>query len=116
MRVWRMRTGISITLKPADRRRLKGLARDRNAPHKHVWRAESMMAKVVDISASSVQRIWRTHGLQPHRVKHFKLSDPQLVDKLRDIIRSLPRKLARTLAPSSSSARLRSLRGRVSQA
>ena len=30
MRVWRMRTGISITLKPADRRRLKALARDRN--------------------------------------------------------------------------------------
>jgi hypothetical protein len=34
-----MRTGISITLKPADRRRLAMLARDRNAPHKHVWRA-----------------------------------------------------------------------------
>ena len=27
------------------------------------------MAKIVDISASSVQRIWRAHGLQPHRVK-----------------------------------------------
>lgn len=26
-----------------------------------------MMAKVADISASSVQRIWRAHGLQPHR-------------------------------------------------
>ena len=178
MRVLRMRTGISITLKPADRRRLKVLARDRNAPHKHVWRAEivllsadgvgtneiirrtgksktcvwrwqerfmqegydgllrdktrpsriqplgstiaervvtltqtdppteashwtsAMMAKVVDISASSVQRIWRAHGLiffsfffliiifnKPHRVKQFKLStDPQFVDKLRDIV------------------------------
>ena len=42
-----------------------------------------MMAKVVDISASSVQRIWRAHGLQPHRVKQFKLStDPRFVDKL----------------------------------
>ena len=47
----------------------------------------AMMAKVVDISASSVQRIWRAHGLQPHRVKQFKLStDPQFVDKLRDIL------------------------------
>lgn len=160
-----MRTGISIILKPADRRRLKALARDRNAPHKHVWRAEivllsadsfgtngimrrtgtsktcvwrwqerfmvagydsllhdktrpsripplgsgiaervvaltrteppaeathwtsAMMAKVVDISASSVQRIWRAHGLQPHRVKQFKLStDPRFVDKLRDVV------------------------------
>jgi hypothetical protein len=46
-----------------------------------------MMAKVVDISASSVQRIWRAHGLQPHWVKQFKLStDPRFVDKLRDIV------------------------------
>ena len=46
-----------------------------------------MMAKAVDISASSVQRIWRAHGLQPHRVKQFKLStDPRFVDKLRDIV------------------------------
>jgi len=34
----------------------------------------AMMAKVVDISASSVQRIWRAHGLQPYGVKQFKLS------------------------------------------
>jgi transposase len=160
-----MRSGISITLKPADRRRLKALVRDRNTPHKHVWRAEivllsangvgtneimrqtgksktcvwrwqerfmqegydgllrdktrpsriplmgsniiehvvsltqadppteathwtaAMIAKAVDISASSVLRIWRAHGLQPHRVKQFKLStDPQFVDKLRDIV------------------------------
>ena len=160
-----MRTGISITLKPSDRRRLAALARDRNAPHKHVWRAEivllsadgigtheimrrtgksktcvwrwqerfmqagydgllrdktrpsripplgsdiaervvaltrtdppveathwtaSMMAKAVGISASSVQRIWRAHGLQPHRVQQFKLSnDPKFIDKLRDVV------------------------------
>jgi hypothetical protein len=46
-----------------------------------------MMAKAVDISASSVQRIWRTHGLQPHRVHQFKLSnDPKFIDKLRDVV------------------------------
>jgi transposase len=148
-----MRTGISITLKPIDRRRLKALVRDRNAPQKHVWRAEivllsaagtgtndimrqtgksktcvwrwqerfmqegfagllrdktrrsriaplgsqiaervvaltqteppaetthwtaALMAKTVGISASSVQRIWRAHGLQPHKVQQFKLSN-----------------------------------------
>ena len=37
------------------------------------WTA-ALMAKVVGISASSVQRIWRAHGLQPHRVQQFKLS------------------------------------------
>src|SRR6202051_1884547 len=47
----------------------------------------AMMAKVVDISASSVQRIWRAHGLQPHRVRQFKLStDPDFVPKLREVI------------------------------
>ena len=159
-----MRTGISITLS-CYRRRLAALARDRNAPHKHVWRAEivllsangvgtheimrrtgksktcvwrwqerfmqagydgllrdktrpsripplgsdiaervvaltrtdppveathwtaSMMAKAVGISASSVQRIWHAHGLQPHRVQQFKLSnDPKFIDKLRDVV------------------------------
>ena len=36
---------------------------------------------------SSVQRIWRAHGLQPHRVRQFKLSnDLRFVDKLRDVV------------------------------
>src|ERR1700730_961944 len=47
----------------------------------------SAMAKAVGISVSSVQRIWRAHGLQPHRMRQFKLSnDPQFVDKLRDVV------------------------------
>ncbi|WP_024512598.1 IS630 family transposase [Bradyrhizobium sp. ARR65] len=160
-----MRTGISITVSPSDRLRLEALVRDRNAPQKHVWRAEivllsadgfgtneirrrtgksktcvwrwqerfmqqgfegllhdktrrsripplgaavaarvvaltqndppaeathwtaNMMANVAGISASSVQRIWRAHGLQPHRIRQFKLSnDPNFVDKLHDVV------------------------------
>ena len=51
------------------------------------WTA-TMMAKVDrGISPSSVQRIWRAHGLQPHRVQQFKLSnDPKFIDKLRDVV------------------------------
>jgi hypothetical protein len=46
-----------------------------------------MMAKALGISVSSVQRIWRAHGLQPHRVRQFKLSGaPQFAAKLRDIV------------------------------
>src|SRR5665647_2633112 len=38
----------------------------------------ALMAKASGLSLSSVQRIWRAHGLQPHRVRHFKLSkDPR---------------------------------------
>ena len=45
------------------------------------------MAKAGGISASSVQRIWRSHGLQPHRFRQFKLSkDPKFVEKLQDIV------------------------------
>jgi len=45
------------------------------------------MAEAAGISVSSVQRIWRAHGLQPHRVRRFKLStDPQFVAKLHDIV------------------------------
>jgi transposase len=47
----------------------------------------AMMAKAVGVSVSSVQRIWRVHGLQPHRVRMFKLSkDPEFTTKLRDIV------------------------------
>ncbi len=160
-----MRPGITITLPPANRRRLERLARDRNTVQKHVWRARivllsadgigtneimrrtgksktcvwrwqerfaeqgyvgllrdktrrsriaplgadvaervvamtlcdppaetthwtaAMMAEQADISVSSVQRIWRAHGLAPHRVRQFKLSnDPDFVGKLRDVV------------------------------
>jgi transposase len=50
------------------------------------WTA-AMMATAMGISVSSVQRIWREHGLQPHRMRQFKLSrDPQFAAKLNDIV------------------------------
>jgi transposase len=50
------------------------------------WTAPAM-AKASGISVSSVQRIWRSHGLQPHRMRQFKLSnDPRFAEKLRDIV------------------------------
>jgi transposase len=160
-----MRTGVSLSVTPADLDRLYGLVKDRNAPQKHVWRAQivllsaeglgtnaimretcksktcvwrwqerfaaegvdgllrdktrparlakldpavaervvaltmeappgeathwtsAAMAEAVGVSNSSVQRIWRAHGLQPHHVRQFKLSkDPKFVDKVRDIV------------------------------
>ena len=45
------------------------------------------MANEAAISATSVGRIWRAFGLQPHRQETFKLStDPQFVQKVRDIV------------------------------
>jgi transposase len=45
------------------------------------------MAKATGLSAMAISRIWRAFDLQPHRVETFKLSpDPQLIDKVRDIV------------------------------
>lgn len=45
------------------------------------------MAEKAGISSSSVSRIWRAHGLKPHIVRGFKLSnDPQFIPKVRDIV------------------------------
>src|SRR5918993_3165563 len=50
------------------------------------WTA-AMMAQESGISASAVRRIWRAHGLQPHRYRQFKLSnDPKFGEKLRDVV------------------------------
>jgi transposase len=160
-----MRTGICLSVTSADLDRLRAVINDRNAPQKHVWRAQIVllsaeglgtnaimretgksktcvwrwqarfategvagllrdktrpsripkldsaiaarvvaltmeeppreathwtggaMAEAAGVSISSVQRIWRAHGLQPHRVRQFKLSnDPDFVGKLRDIV------------------------------
>src|SRR6266849_4960193 len=177
-----MREGISITVKPSDRRRLKAVLKNRNAPQKHVWRAAivllsaeglgtneimrrtstsktcvwrwqerfmregvdgllrdktrkpgrapldgevakrvvvltrndppgetthwtgAMMAKATGISVSSVQRIWRAHGLRPHKIEQFKLSnDPKFVDKLRDVVGLYVNPPAHAIAIRSSS-------------
>ena len=160
-----MRTGITVTVTPEDRRRLDAIVGHCNAPQKHVrralvilatadgcgtneimrraglskpavwrWQERFMhegvdgltreksrkpgkpatppetiarvldltlgeppfeathwtlrtMAKVVGIGASTVQRIWKAHGLSPHRIRTFKLSkDPKFAEKLRDIV------------------------------
>jgi transposase len=45
------------------------------------------MATAHGVSNASVARIWRAHGLQPHRVRRFKLSrDPRFAEKLRDVV------------------------------
>jgi transposase len=54
-----------------------------NATH---WSLRTM-AKAVGIAPSSVQAIWTAHGLKPHRVATFKLSnDPRFAEKLEDVV------------------------------
>jgi transposase len=54
-----------------------------NATH---WSTRTMAA-ATGISEASVRRIWKAHGLKPHLVETFKVSnDPQFAEKLNAII------------------------------
>jgi transposase len=54
-----------------------------NATH---WSTRTL-AKEVGVSHATVARVWEAYGLQPHRVKTFKLStDKQFVEKLTDVV------------------------------
>jgi putative transposase len=45
------------------------------------------IARQTRLSKSTVHRIWQAFGLEPHRQRHFKLSnDPFFVEKVRDIV------------------------------
>ncbi len=46
-----------------------------------------LMAQHVGAHQMTISRIWRAHGLKPHRVETFKIStDPEFVTKLRDVV------------------------------
>jgi len=45
------------------------------------------LAPIVGLSHTQIHRIWRAHGLKPHRQSIFKLSrDPKFVEKLTDVV------------------------------
>ena len=57
--------------------------RPKNATH---WSTRTL-AREVGTSAAMVQRVWKAAGLQPFRVKTFKVSnDPHFVEKLLDVV------------------------------
>ena len=45
------------------------------------------MARHLNTTHSFVNRVWRAHGLKPHLIRTFKLSnDPRFEEKLRDVV------------------------------
>jgi transposase len=50
------------------------------------WSCRTMAAEQ-GVSKSTINNIWQSHHLQPHRVKTFKLSrDPKFLEKLTDVV------------------------------
>jgi len=86
--LWRDKTRPSRlpALGPEVAERIVALTLAGPPPTASHWTGAAM-AKAAGISVSSVQRIWRAHGLRPHLVRQFKLSnDPQFAAKLQEIV------------------------------
>jgi len=80
--------------RPGRHRRIGDNQRDevvrktlQETPEGHTHWSRATMAAATGLSESTIGRIWREHGLKPHRVSSFKLSnDPRFAEKLRDIV------------------------------
>jgi transposase len=80
------RPGHPPTYTRADRDRLVALTMGPPPEGTTHWSVRRM-AERVDMSPSTVHRIWKELGYKPHRTETFKFStDPALEDKIRDVV------------------------------
>ena len=80
------RPGRTPTYTRADRDRVIALTLEPPSDGTTHWSARRIASRV-GMSITTVQRIWATAGLKPHRIETFKFStDPQLEAKIRDVV------------------------------
>ncbi len=80
------RVGAPRTVSDAAVERAVATTLEQTPPNATHWSTRGL-AKAVGLSQTTVVRIWRAFGLQPHRSETFKLStDPLFVEKVRDIV------------------------------
>lgn len=79
----RPRGGRPKTVDATEIVRLTTQTKPPNASH---WSSRSLAAHT-GVSPASIRRVWKAHGLKPHRVDTFKVSrDPRFVEKLDDVV------------------------------
>jgi transposase len=72
---------------PVKVRRLLIRKTTRSTPPGQTHWSRTTMAKAMELSPSTVGRVWREHGLKPHLIRTFKVSnDPRFAEKLEDIV------------------------------
>jgi transposase len=82
----RPRSGRPKQITPAQEARIVEATLHTAPPSGTHW-STRLLAAQMGVHQTTISRIWRAHGLKPHRVKTFKLStDPQFVAKLRDVV------------------------------
>jgi transposase len=80
------RPGRILAISDAKRAAIVEATLHSQPPHATHWSTRSM-AKAQGVSEATVRRIWKQHGLRPHRVSNFKISrDPRFVEKLTDVV------------------------------
>lgn len=80
------RPGRTPSISAETKRKLIGKTTQEKPANATHWSTRTMAA-AVGISEASVRRIWRAHGLKPHLVATFKISnDPQFAEKLEAIV------------------------------
>ena len=80
------RPGRKRTISPAKIKRIVELTTQSRPPQATHWSTRSMAA-LAKVSEATVRRIWHAHGLKPHLVKTFKVSnDRHFAQKLEDVV------------------------------
>jgi len=51
-----MRTGVTLSVTQADLDRLRAVVKDRNAPQKHVWRAQIVVLSAKGVGTNAIMR------------------------------------------------------------
>lgn len=83
---------VAMTLKPP--------------PHEATHWTARAMARAVGLAGSTVRKIWKAHGLAPHRWRAFKLSnDPAFAEKRHDVVGLYVAPPAHAAAPVSTRSR-----------
>jgi transposase/pimeloyl-ACP methyl ester carboxylesterase len=83
----RPRSGRPKRIKPDKVAEVIRLTQEGPPPELGTHWSTRTLAPRVGVHPTTVHRIWKAHGLQPHRVRTFKLSkDPQFIEKLHDVV------------------------------
>jgi transposase len=78
--------GRKPTLRPQDIERIVEATLQTHPAGATHWSCRTM-AKAQGVSKATVNRIWQSHQIKPHRTKGFKLSrDPNFLQKLTDVV------------------------------
>jgi transposase len=80
------RTGAPRRILDADVQRVLTLTLEASGPGFASWSTRSL-AQATGLSQSAISRIWRAHGLRPHRGESSRFwHDPAFVDHVRDMV------------------------------